>query len=75
MKTKQLQLTMTVTITVPEQTEIVGSRAFKLPDGDIVKVFSVLELNDERDMTWSEAFTKGLDYEDEVIVDLEEGVA
>jgi hypothetical protein len=75
MKTKQLQLTMVVTVTVPEQAEIVGSRAFRLPSGDIVKVFSVLELNDERDMTWSEANSKGLDYEDEVIIDLEEGVA
>ena len=69
---KELQLTMVVTITVPEQTEIVGARAFKLPDGDIVKVFPVLELNDERDMTWSEAESKGLDYEDDVIIHLEE---
>jgi hypothetical protein len=75
MKTKQMQLTMVVTVTVPEQAEIVGARAFRLPSGDIVKVFSVLELNDERDMTWSEANSKGLDYEDEVIIDLEEGVA
>ena len=73
--TKHLQLTMSVTIMVPEQTEIVGPRAFKLPDGDIVKVFAVLELNDERDMTYAEAAIKGLDYEEEVIVDLEEGVA
>ena len=71
----QLQLTMFVTVEVPDGTEIVGARAFKLPDGDVVKVFSVLELNDERDMTYAEASIKGLDYEETVIVDLEEVVA
>lgn len=69
---KQLQLTMVVTVDVPDQTEIVGARAFKLPDGDIVKVFTVLELNDERDLNYTEAVLKGMDYEDTVIVDLEE---
>jgi len=69
---KQLQLTMVVTVDVPDGTEIVGARAFKLPDGDIVKVFSVLELNDERDLAWHEASAKGLDIEEDVIVDLEE---
>jgi hypothetical protein len=72
---KQLQLTMIVTVDVPDQTEIVGARAFKLPDGDIVKVFAVLELNDERDMTYTEAAIKGLDYEETVIIHLEEGIA
>ena len=71
----QLQLTMVVTVEVPDGTEIVGARAFKLPHGDIVKVFAVLELNDERDMTYTEAALKGLDYEEVVIVDLEESVA
>jgi hypothetical protein len=72
---KQLQLTMVVTLDVPDQTEIVGARAFKLPDGDIVKVFSVLELNDERDLNYTEVVFKGMDIDDAVIVDLGEGVA
>jgi hypothetical protein len=72
---KQFQLTMVVTITVPEQAEIVGARSFKMPDGDIVKVFPVLELNDEQDMTYTEAASKGLDYEDYVTVHLEDSVA
>jgi len=73
--TKQFQLTMVVTITVPEQAEIVGARSFKMPDGDIVKVFTVLELNNERDMTYKEAASKGLDYEDYVTIHLEESVS
>lgn len=72
---KHLHLTMIVTVDVPDGTEIVGARAFKLPDGDIVKVFAVMELNNERDMTYAEAAFKGLDYEDTVIVDLEESAA
>lgn len=72
---KQLQLTMVVTVDVPDQTEIVGVRAFKLPDGDIVKVFAVMELNDERDLAWHEVNAKGMDIEDTVIVDLQEVVA
>jgi hypothetical protein len=71
----QLQLTMIVTVDVPDGTEIVGARAFKLPDGDIVKVFAVLEMNDERDMTYTEAALRGLDYEEDVIVYLQESVA
>lgn len=44
---------------VPEQ-----GRAFTLPNGDWVKPFVVLEMNDGRDLSFTEANTLGIDIEE-----------
>jgi hypothetical protein len=38
-----------------------------LPDGNFVKVFPVVELNDERDLTWVETEAMGIDADGSVL--------
>jgi len=61
-----IKFTLSGTIEVPEGSRLddVSPRMILLPNGDHVKLFPVLELNDDRDLTWAESTAMGLDIED-----------
>ena len=58
-----IKVTITATITVPDGSELHSElgRQITMPNGDWVKPFIVLELNDERDLSWEEANEIGCD--------------
>jgi hypothetical protein len=64
-----VNLTLSVTLEMPDGTVSVdgsGGRAWLLPDGDMVKPWAVLELNDERDLSFAETQSLGIDVMDMV---------
>ena len=64
-----VNLTLSVTLTLPDGTASVdgeGGRAWLLPNGDWVKPWAVLELNDKRDLSFVEVQTMGMDITDMV---------
>lgn len=61
-----VKVTLEAMITLPEGTQWpsfgeIGSRAFTLPNGDIVKPWVVLELNDLHDLTYTQLEEMGID--------------
>jgi hypothetical protein len=68
----QIRVTIEAVITLPEGTIVPeNGRAFTLPSGDWVKPFVVMEMNDGRDLTWSQALALGVDV-DETNIEWEE---
>ena len=64
-----VNLTLSVTLTLPEgSASIDGSdgRAWLLPDGDWIKPWITLELNDQRDLTHEEITALEIDIEEMV---------
>jgi hypothetical protein len=62
---KQIRVTIEAVITLPEGTIVPeNGRAFTLPSGDWVKPFVVMEMNDGRDLTWSQALALGVDVDE-----------
>lgn len=58
----EIRVTIETIITFPEGTIVPEEdRGFTLPGGDWVKPFVVLELNDDRDLTFREVVALGLD--------------
>lgn len=58
----ELRITMEAIITFPEGTTVPEEgRGFTLPGGDWVKPWIVMELNDDRDLTFMEAQALGVD--------------
>jgi hypothetical protein len=60
---------LSVTLTLPDGSASLdgkGGRAWLLPNGDWVKPWVTLELNDKRDLSFAEVQTMGLDIEDTV---------
>ena len=60
-----IKVTLEAMITLPEGTQMpsfgeIGSRMLTLPNGDWVKPWVVMELNDETDLTWGEAAKLGI---------------
>lgn len=65
-----VNMTLEVTLTLPDgSASMDGSngRAWVLPNGDWVKPFVVLELNDDRDLTYLDALKMGMDVSDFVV--------
>jgi hypothetical protein len=65
-----VQMTMIVNLTLPDGSASMdgtGGRGWVLPDGNFVKVFPVVELNDERDLTWVETEAMGIDADGSVL--------
>jgi hypothetical protein len=58
-----IKVTITATITVPDGSELEEElgRQITLPDGDWIKPFIVLELNDTHDLPWMDANARGCD--------------
>jgi hypothetical protein len=62
-----VNMTLQVTLTLPDGSASMDGthgRGWVLPNGQCVKPFAVYELNDERDLTYPEAMSLGLDIED-----------
>ena len=58
----EIEVTIKAVLTLPEGTKLPeDGRAFTLPGGDWVKPFIVLEINDERDISFNETEVLGLD--------------
>lgn len=58
----EIRITIETIVTFPEGTIVPEEgRGFTLPGGDWVKPFVVLEMNDDRDLTFREALALGLD--------------
>ena len=60
-----IKVTLEAMITLPEGTQMpsfgeIGSRMLTLPNGDWVKPWVVMEMNDETDLTWGEAAKLGI---------------
>lgn len=65
-----VSLTLEVALELPDGSASIDGthgRGWVLPDGNAVKVFAALELNEERDLTYSEAMALGCDIGDVVI--------
>lgn len=58
----EIRITIETIVTFPEGTIVPEEgRGFTLPSGDWVKPFVVLEMNDDRDLTFREVVALGLD--------------
>lgn len=65
-----VNITMEVTLKLPDgSSSMDGSngRGWVLPNGDWVKPFVVLEMNDDRDLTYLDALKMGMDVSDFVV--------
>ena len=64
-----VQMTLEVTLELPDGSasiDMTGGRGWLLPNGDWVKPWVSLELNDERDLTHMEALKMGCNVSDMV---------
>lgn len=62
-----VNLTLQVTLILPDGSASIdgaSGRGWVLPDGNFIKPFAVLELNDERDLTYAEAERMGVHIDD-----------
>lgn len=58
----EIEVTIKAVLTLPEGTIVPEEgRGFTLPNGDWVKPFIVLEMNDDRDLSFKEAGALGVD--------------
>lgn len=64
-----VNLTLSVTLTLPDGSASLDDgcgRAWSLPNGDWVKPWITMELNDQRELSWAEAQAMGIDIEEMV---------
>ena len=64
-----VNMTLEVTLTLPDDSasmDMAGGRGWVLPDGQVIKIWAVPELDDEGDLTWQEAGALGVSVEDMV---------
>ena len=62
-----VNMTLQVTLELPDGSASMDDthgRGWVLPDGNWVKLFAVLELNDERDLPYTEVMAMGMDISD-----------
>lgn len=58
----EIEITIKAVLTLPDGTVVPEQgRGFTLPSGDWVKPFIVLEINDDRDLSFKDASALGLD--------------
>ena len=65
----KVQMTMIVNLTLPDGSasmDMTGGRGWVLPDGQVIKIWAVPELDDESDLSWQEAGALGVSVEDMV---------
>lgn len=70
-----VNMTLQVTLELPDGSASMdgtNGRGWVLPDGNWVKPFATLELNDERDLRYPEVMLMGMDVSD-VVTDAEIG--
>jgi hypothetical protein len=63
----QVRYTFEVMVWVPDGSELGEGRAIILPNGEWVKPWVVMELNDDQDLTHSQLIEAGMDCDDLVI--------
>lgn len=66
-----VNMTLEVTLTLPDGSasmDMTGGRGWVLPDGQVIKVWAVAELNEKADLTWQEAEAEALGIHIEDIV-------
>jgi hypothetical protein len=64
-----VNMTLEVTLTLPDGSasmDMAGGRGWVLPDGKVIKIWAVPELDDESDLSWQEARALGVSVEDMV---------
>jgi hypothetical protein len=64
-----VNMTLEVTLTLPDGSasmDMTGGRGWVLPDGQVIKIWAVPELDDESDLSWQEAGALGVSVEDMV---------
>lgn len=64
-----VHMTLEVTLELPDGSaslDMSGGRGWVLPEGQVIKIWAVPELNGERDLTWQEATDLGVIVEDGV---------
>lgn len=65
-----VHMTMEVTLTLPDGSasmDMTGGRGWVLPNGDFVKAYATLELNDADDLSYIETLKIGCDINDMII--------
>lgn len=65
----QVHMTLEVTLTLPDGSaslDMSGGRGWVLPNGQVIKIWAVPELNEKLDLTWQEAADLGVSVEDMV---------
>ena len=55
-----VEYTMSGTIEFPEGSTFEGPRTIRLPDGDIIKLWTAVELNEVDDLTYGQQADKGI---------------
>ena len=65
-----INFTLAGTVEVPDGSELVGPRTIRLPDGQYIKLWTSVELNEERDLDYKEMMALDIDLE-EVSAELE----
>lgn len=55
-----IEYTITGTIEVPEGSTVKSPRTIVLPDGNVLKLWTAVELNDWEDLTWSQKQDMGI---------------
>jgi hypothetical protein len=66
----QVHMTLEVTLTLPDGSaslDMSGGRGWVLPNGQVIKIWAVPELNEKLDLTWQEAADIGVSVEDMVM--------
>lgn len=64
-----VNMTLEVTLMLPDGSasmDATGGRGWVLPDGQVIKIWAVPELDDESDLSWQEAGALGVSVEDMV---------
>ena len=62
-------MTLEVTLTLPDGSasmDMAGGRGWVRPNGQVIKIWAVPELDDESDLSWQEAGALGVSVEDMV---------
>jgi hypothetical protein len=69
----QVHMTLEVTLTLPDGSaslDMSGGRGWVLPNGQVIKIWAIPELNEKLDLTWQEAADLGVSVED-MVTDVE----
>lgn len=66
----EIRFNLTGTIEVPDGSVVESPRTVRLPNGDRIKLWTAVELNEERDLDFKEMQIMGIDVCDEA--DIEE---
>lgn len=61
----EIRFNLSGTIELPDGSVVEGPRTVRLPNGDCIKLWTAVELNEERDLDFKEMQLMGIDVSDE----------